>query len=102
MSIIADLEKQSQLHHTQVNNDSATASVDTAHVDPRDTGETQVSAIRENNGILRLLVSVEKHIDRLTKFEAMGVERIPEDQRSPPQKLNVSYNSSFHPLEKQE
>lgn len=90
MTTLVDVEKQNQLSHTQRDVDSTAISSD-RDPDPREnSGDAQVCAIRESNAILRFLVNIEKRIDGLTKFEAMGVERIPEDKRSPPQKLNVN------------
>lgn len=85
-----DLEKQDQLPHTTapVDNDPAATSVRADR--DGDPGNTRVDAIRESNSILRFLVNIEKRIDGLTKFEAMGVERVPEDKRQSPQILNVN------------
>lgn len=55
-----------------------------------DPGEARVGAIRESSAVLRFLVGVESRIGSLARLEAMGVERVPEDKRRPPQKLNVS------------
>ena len=86
-----DVEKQSALPDAQpdIDNDSADASDERDSATSGDPGDVQVSAIRESNSVLRFLASVEKRIDRATKFEAMGVERVPESKRHPPQKLNV-------------
>lgn len=59
-------------------------------MDPNDAGEGQVMKIRQGNSVLRGLRSAETWMDRKMKFEAMGVERIPEDKREPPSVLNVS------------
>ncbi|RFU34426.1 hypothetical protein B7463_g1913, partial [Scytalidium lignicola] len=83
-----DLEKQSPLPHTQPVDDASTEQ-DAAAI-AGDPDDAQVIAIRERNGILRFLARVEKRIHRSTEFEAMGVERVPENQRRPPQKLNVN------------
>lgn len=90
MTTLVDVEKQNQLSHAQIDDDSAATSCDRDPNPRENSGDAQVRAIRESNAILRFLVNVEKRIDGLTKFEAMGVERIPEDKRSPPQKLNVN------------
>lgn len=97
MATLADLEKQTKPPHMQVDNGSPATSLDMPPFDVGDTGEKQVVAIRENNTILRALAKLERRLDRLMNFEAMGVERIPEDKRHPPQKLNVSelYYSQF-------
>jgi hypothetical protein len=87
MATAEDLEKQSPLPPTQPDDDT---SVERDASSAGDIGDAQVSAIRESNGILRFLAGLEKRIDRVTKFEAMGVERVPEDKRKPPQKLNVN------------
>jgi hypothetical protein len=90
MTTLVDVEKQNQPPHTQIDDDSAATSSDRDTAPPENPDEAQVRTIREGNAILRFLVNVEKRIDGRTKFEAMGVERIPEDKRSPPQKLNVN------------
>ena len=59
-------------------------------VDPNDAGEGRVLKIRQGNSVLRGLRSAETWMDSKMKFEAMGVERIPEDKRKPPSILNVS------------
>lgn len=87
MATLVDVEKQ---NHAQVDDDSAAASSDRDVASAENSGDAQVRAIRDSNAILRFLVNIEKRIDGLMNFEAMGVERIPEDKRTPPQKLNVS------------
>jgi len=69
-------------------------------IDPNDPGEIQVANIRRTNGVLRHLRNLETWMDRKMKFEAMGVERIPEDKRKPPQILNVrkTFISNIQPL----
>ncbi|OAQ81352.1 nucleoside transporter [Purpureocillium lilacinum] len=52
-------------------------------------GGEKVSAIRDGNAILRFLVGLESRIDKLSAFEAMGIERVPDEQRRPPQRLNM-------------
>ncbi|OBT66050.1 hypothetical protein VE03_03264 [Pseudogymnoascus sp. 23342-1-I1] len=96
MATLVDVEKQNQLRHPQIDDDSAATSSDRDAASPENPGDAQVRTIRENNAILRFLVNVEKRIDGFTRFEAMGVERIPEDKRSPPQKLNVNDPLSSH------
>ena len=59
-------------------------------VDPADPGEAQVATIRQSNGVLRWLRHAETWLDRKLNFEAMGVERMPESKRRPPEILNVS------------
>ena len=58
-------------------------------IDPNAPGEVQVSNIRKGNGMLRRLRAAETWFDRRLNFEAMGVERVPENKRQPPQSLNV-------------
>lgn len=58
--------------------------------DADDSGEAEVIKIRNGNKVLRKLRDMEEWMNRKMKFEAMGVERIPEDKRQPPQTLNVS------------
>ena len=51
-----------------------------------------IGDIRQGNGVLRFLSNLEARIGGTAAFEAMGIERIPEDKRYPPQILNVSYH----------
>lgn len=92
MVTLVDLEKQNQLHQTQIDDDSAATPSDRDPAPPENPSESdeKIHAIRESNAIIRFLVRVEKRIGGQTNFEAMGVERIPEDKRTPPQKLNVN------------
>lgn len=90
MATLVDVEKQTQLRNAQIDDDSAATTSDRDVGSAENSGDAQVRAIRDSNAILRFLVNIEKRIDGLTNFEAMGVERIPEDKRTPPQKLNVS------------
>ena len=92
-----DLEKQSQnyanvhIGSNSANGDlSSSQDIDDTVIDPEDPGEAQVVKIRQHNRFLRSLRTFETGLDRKMKFEAMGVERIPEDKRRPPQILNVS------------
>ncbi|KFY15557.1 hypothetical protein V492_01898 [Pseudogymnoascus sp. VKM F-4246] len=89
MTTLVDVEKQNQLGDAQIDNDSAAASSDRDPAHAENSSDAQIRKIRENNVVLRFLVSIEKRIDRFANFEAMGVERIPEDKRVPPQKLNM-------------
>ena len=88
MATSEDPEKQ----HQKPNDESAASP---GHGQPAlvargDPDQIRVGAIRENSAVLRYLVGVESRVDRLASFEAMGVERVLEDKRHPPQKLNVS------------
>lgn len=65
-------------------------------IDPNDPGEIRVANIRRSNGLLRRLRNLETWMDRKMNFEAMGVERVPQDKRRPPQILNVSQASASH------
>ncbi|MCJ1245876.1 hypothetical protein MMC30_003080 [Trapelia coarctata] len=74
-------------------------------IDPNDPGEIRAANIRRVNGLLRRLRNFETWMDRKMKFEAMGVERIPEDKRKPPQILNMMFfwfsmllNPTFIPI----
>ena len=58
-------------------------------IDPADPGEARVADIRRGSRILQKLRAAETWLDRKLNFEAMGVERIPEDKRRPPSVLNV-------------
>jgi hypothetical protein len=90
MTTLVDVEKQSHVQNTQIDDDSAATSSDRDPAPAEDETDVQVRTIRENTAIVRFLANLEKRIDGLTTFEAMGVERVPEDKRTPPQKLNVS------------
>lgn len=90
MATEVDLEKQSAPPDTQPEKLSAGASDERDSASSGDPGDAQVGAIREGNAVLRFLVGIEQRIDGATKFEAMGVERVPESKRQPPQKLNVN------------
>ncbi|RAQ45676.1 nucleoside transporter [Aspergillus flavus] len=70
--------------------ESPTERTNTA-VDPGDEGEKRMRHIQEGNGLLRSLRNFETWIDRKLGVEAMGVERVPEDKRRPPQKLNMMF-----------
>lgn len=81
-----DIEKQNAPGNTAVDDDSTRhSSADGA----AEYGEAQIGVIQRRNPILRFLVNLESRIDKFAKFEAMGVERVPEDKRRPPQILNV-------------
>ncbi|KAH8801470.1 nucleoside transporter [Xylogone sp. PMI_703] len=54
-------------------------------------GELEVIKIREGNSVLRKLRAAEMWMDRKLKIESMGAERIPEDERRPPQILNMMF-----------
>lgn len=85
-----DLEKQTQQHQTQIDSDSLDSSIqrNAPTTDVRD--DARVDAIRKNNTVLRFFSNLNTRLSALNAFEARGVERVPEDQRRPPQKLNVS------------
>jgi hypothetical protein len=93
MATEMDPEKQGVLPNTQPDQDSAADASDgrdsASSGDAGDASDERVGAIRESNRVLRFLASIEKRIDGATKFEAMGVERVPESKRQPPQRLNV-------------
>lgn len=57
----------------------------------------RVDEIQHSNVLLRGLARLEKRMDKISGFEAMGVERVPEDERKPPEILNVSIPFSFLP-----
>lgn len=67
-------------------------------MDPMDPGEAEVVNIRQGNSLLRSLRNFETWMDRKLSFEAMGVERIPENKRKPPQILNASTPSPLRVL----
>jgi len=55
----------------------------------RGHGELEVAHIRERIPILRNLRAVEAWLDQKLGVEKTGAERIREDQRRPPNRLNV-------------
>jgi hypothetical protein len=59
-------------------------------VDENDLGEIEVMRIRQSNVILRKLRAFETWMDQKLKVEGMGVERIPEEKRRPPNVASVS------------
>ena len=58
-------------------------------VDPNDAGELKVLEIRQKFPVLRWLRDWEQRLDQRLGVEGQGVERIPEEKRHPPSKLNV-------------
>lgn len=85
-----DVEKQTEAGQTPVDEDSSSSTPQTDAALHGDPGRERVNAIRESNAVLRFLANLERRIDKLTKFEGMGVERVLEHERRPPQILNVS------------
>lgn len=77
-----DVEKQTQTESTPVHNGS--------DKDRGDAGMQRIGKIQRSNVLLRGLARFEKRMDKMTGFEAMGVERVLEDERKPPEILNVS------------
>jgi hypothetical protein len=59
----------------------------------RDDGARRIGDIQRSNKVLKFLSNLETRIGGTAEFEAMGIERIPEDKRQPPQILNVSYHA---------
>lgn len=80
-----EIEKHTTLPHTNLTDDLAGSSSQ----ESADHGDARIDAIRQKKPVLRFLANLESRIDRFAKFEAMGVERVPEDKRRPPQILNV-------------
>ncbi|PYH91684.1 hypothetical protein BO71DRAFT_486044 [Aspergillus ellipticus CBS 707.79] len=60
-------------------------------IDPDDAAERRMRAIQQGNGVLRSLRNFETWIDRKLGVEAMGVERVPDDKRRPPEILNMMF-----------
>ncbi|KAF7596025.1 hypothetical protein BBP40_003805 [Aspergillus hancockii] len=60
-------------------------------IDPGDVGEKRIRQIQGGNGFLRSLRKFETWIDRKLGVEAMGIERVPEGKRQPPQILNMMF-----------
>lgn len=93
-----DVEKQTPTRQTQFDDDSSSSAAQRDTPSRGDPGRERINAIRQSNAVLRFLADLESRIDKLTKFEAMGVERVLEDERQPPQVLNVSrIHLWFHP-----
>lgn len=89
----SEAEKQSTLRHTNLDLHNGDLEEPSGrHSD--DYGNAKIDAIQQRNPALRFLANLESRIDRFAKFEAMGVERVPEDQRKPPQILNVRIQAS--------
>ncbi|OAQ59236.1 nucleoside transporter [Pochonia chlamydosporia 170] len=86
----SEAEKQSTLRHTNLDLHNGDLEEPSGrHSD--DYGNAKIDAIQQRNPALRFLANLESRIDRFAKFEAMGVERVPEDQRKPPQILNMIF-----------
>ncbi|KAH7019709.1 putative NCS family nucleoside transporter [Ilyonectria destructans] len=86
-----DVEKQTPTRQTQFDDDSSSSAAQRDTASRGDPGRERINAIRQNNAVLRFLADLESRIDKLTKFEAMGVERVLEDERRPPQVLNMVF-----------
>lgn len=95
MKTTDDIEKQTRLAQTQLDSDSVESAVQRDSASHNGQGEARVEAIRESNAILRFFSNLNTSIGKLAAFEARGVERVPEDKRRPPQKLNVCSSSSL-------
>lgn len=95
MKVTDDIEKQTRLGQTQVESDSVESAVQGDGVSRDGHGEKRIDAIRESNAILRFFSNLNNGIGKLAAFEVRGVERVPEDKRRPPQKLNVSCSFAF-------
>ncbi|KAG8406226.1 hypothetical protein J3459_019306 [Metarhizium acridum] len=80
-----EIEKHTTLRHTKLNSDDLK---DSSKQISADYGDTKIDFIQQKNPVLRFLANLESRIDRFAKFEAMGVARVPEDKRRPPQILN--------------
>ena len=100
-----DLEKQSggfdtkDIRTSSDHNLSSTHTSTTVSSFTATPGEAHVTNIRQSNNILRRLRNFETWVDSRANFEAMGVERIPEHMRKPPQIVNVckpSINQSIN------
>lgn len=94
MSAISDSEKHAPETSAALDrpSDSETDQIIIGHdhvIDENDAGERQVLAIRQRYGILRWLREWEQRLDTKMGIEGQGVERIPEEKRRPPSKLNV-------------
>ncbi|KID84157.1 Permease, cytosine/purine, uracil, thiamine, allantoin [Metarhizium guizhouense ARSEF 977] len=82
-----EIEKHTTLPHTNLIDDlTGSSSQESA-----DHGDARIDAIQQKKPVLRFLANLESRIDRFAKFEAMGVERVPEDKRRPPQILNMIF-----------
>ncbi|PWY84742.1 nucleoside transporter [Aspergillus heteromorphus CBS 117.55] len=56
-----------------------------------DLAERHMRQIQQGNGLLRSLRQFENWVDGKLGVEAMGVERVPDDQRRPPEVLNMMF-----------
>jgi hypothetical protein len=83
-----DIEKQANVEPASPKKDGGVEEVST--VDPEDV---EVQAIRQRNALFRALANINSRIGRLREFEARGIERVPEESRRPPKKLNASVSS---------
>ncbi|OAA35563.1 Permease, cytosine/purines, uracil, thiamine, allantoin [Metarhizium rileyi] len=86
--VVGDLEKHTTLRHTDVNGVDLD---DSSRQELANDGDAQIEAIRQKHPVLRFLGNLESRIDQFAKFEAMGVERVSEDKRRPPQILNMIF-----------
>jgi hypothetical protein len=86
-----DTEKHTPTCQTQFDDDSLSSAAQRDTASRGDPERERINAIRQSNAVLRSLAGLESRIDKFTKFEAMGVERVLEDERRPPQILNVSH-----------
>lgn len=66
--------------------------VDKFYANPRGHGELEVAYIRDRIPILRKLRALEAWLDSKFGVEKTGAERVPEDQRRPPNILNVCFD----------
>lgn len=89
MSTSNDTEKHSGSHQYRLDANVTNSAIHNNGLAPDDHDEARVDAIRESNTFLRILSNLNSRIAELAEFEARGVERVPEDRRRPPQKLNV-------------
>ncbi|KAK3191820.1 hypothetical protein K4F52_002246 [Lecanicillium sp. MT-2017a] len=90
MTPIPGAEKQAAVHEQQ-DSESVPSSLGChgpGHEDRPVDNDGGVAEIRRRYTFLRLLSKIENRVDGTAEFEAMGVERVPEDKRRPPQILN--------------
>ncbi|KAE8149066.1 permease for cytosine/purines, uracil, thiamine, allantoin-domain-containing protein [Aspergillus avenaceus] len=86
-----ETEKKSLWHVGIESNESSSSEHTDTVIDPGDGGENYIRRIQEGNSILRSLRNLETWIDRKLGVEAMGIERVPDDKRQPPQILNMMF-----------
>ncbi|PWY96098.1 nucleoside transporter [Aspergillus sclerotioniger CBS 115572] len=66
-------------------------SCDTGPLPSPDPADMRIQDLQQGNRLLRSLRQAETWMDRKFGVEAMGIERVPDDQRHPPELLNMLF-----------